>query len=347
MLPLLLIPLAIGAGAGGMGMAFKGIDDIAGAKELCKIAENMDEKIQKRFKETSENTQLRLDQLGKTELKIIASFKQFTEAFEKIQNRPKFILHEKDNNIPEFNFEEIKQVSIAGHALLGAIGGVTAGGIFGAIASAGATSAVMALGTASTGTAIASLSGAAATNAALAALGGGAIAAGGGGMALGIFVLNSLSLGAGMLFGGVAFAVVGNKALKKANEAIDSVLEVEKAVNNNITILEDISITSMKLRNRLLMIKNNLYTPNVLKLQNLVQNNCDWNTYSDAEKLIVENNILIVSVLKNLADSSLYKVTKTDEDGNVTEIESNVDEVNKNMRNASESINNLKRNNQL
>ena len=150
-----------------------------------------------------------------------------------------------------------------------------------------------------------------------------------------------------MLFGGVAFAVVGNKALKKANEAIDSVLEVEKAVNNNITILEDISITSMKLRNRLLMIKNNLYTPNVLKLQNLVQNNCDWNTYSDAEKLIVENNILIVSVLKNLADSSLYKVTKTDEDGNVTEIESNVDEVNKNMRNASESINNLKRNNQL
>lgn len=256
MLPFLLIPLAIGAGAGGMGMAFKGVDDIAGANELCKIAENINEKIQERFKETSKNTQLRLDQLGKTELKIIASFRQFTEAFEKIQNRPEFTLHESNNNIPEFNFEEIKQVSVAGHALLGAVGGVTAGGIFGAIASAGTTSAVMALGTASTGTAIASLSGAAATNAALAALGGGAIAAGGGGMALGMFVLNSLSLGAGMLFGGVAFAVIGNKALKKANEVMLSVQEVEKSVNDNITILEDISITSMKLRNYLLNIKN-------------------------------------------------------------------------------------------
>lgn len=347
MLPFLLIPLAIGAGAGGMGMAFKGVDDLAGAKELFKIAENLDEKIQKRFKETSENTQLRLEQLGKTELKIIASFKQFTEAYEKIKNRPEFILHEMDNNIPEFNFKEIKQVSVAGHALLGVVGGVTAAGIFGAIASAGTTSTVMALGTASTGTAIASLSGAAATNAALAALGGGAIAVGGGGMALGMFVLNSLSLGAGMLFGGVAFAVMGNKVMKKANEVMNSVQEIEKAVNNNITILEDISITSMKLRNHLLVIKNKYYIPNVLKLQNLVQNNCDWNTYTDAEKLIVENNILIVSILKKLVDRSLYRVTETDKDGNVTNIEPNIDEVNKSMKDTSESIKNMRRNHQL
>lgn len=96
MLPFLLIPLAIGAGAGGMGMAFKGVDDIAGAKELCKIAENLNDKIQICFKETSENTQLRLEQLGKTELKTIASFKEFADAFEKIQNRPDFILHESN-----------------------------------------------------------------------------------------------------------------------------------------------------------------------------------------------------------------------------------------------------------
>ncbi|MDE5937006.1 MAG: hypothetical protein K2G83_06350 [Ruminococcus sp.] len=347
MLPFLLIPLAVGAGAGGMGMVFKGVDDFVGAKELCKIAENLDENIQKHFKETSENTQLRLEQLGKTELKIIASFRQFTEAFEKIKNKPEFILHESDNKIPEFNFEEIKQVSVAGHALLGVVGGVTAGGIFGAIASAGTTSAVMALGTASSGTAIASLSGAAATNAALAALGGGAIAAGGGGMVLGTFVLNSLTLGAGMLFGGVAFAVIGNKAMKKANEVMNSVQEVEKEVNDNISILEDISITSMKLRNHLLVLKNKFYIPNVLKLQNLVHHNCDWNTYNDAEKLIVENNILIVSILKKLADSSLYRVTETDRNGNVTNIEPNVDEVNKSIDETSENIKNMRRNHQL
>lgn len=347
MLPFLLIPLAIGAGAGGLGGAFKGIDDLVSAKELCTIADNLNEKIKKHFKETSENTQLRLEQLGKTELKIIASFKKFIEAFEKIKNRPEFILHEKNNNIPEFNFKEIEKISVASNALLGAIGGATAGGIFGAIASAGTTSAVMALGTASTGTAIASLSGAAATNAALAALGGGAIAAGGGGMVLGTFVLNSLTLGAGMLFGGVAFAVMGNKVMKKANEVMLSVQEIEKAANDNITILEDISFTSMKLRKHLLIIKNKYYIPNVLKFQHLVQNNCDWNTYTDSEKLIVENNILIVSILKKLADSSLYRVTETDKDGTVTDIESNTGEVNRSIKDASENIKNMRVNHQF
>lgn len=307
----------------------------------------MDDKIKKHFKESSEHTQLRINQLGKTEVKVIASFKQFTDAFEKIKNRPEFVLHEKENNLPEFDFKEIKQVSVVSKAILGAVGGAAAGSIFGAVASSGTTSAVMALGTASTGTAIANLSGAAATNAALAALGGGAIAAGGGGMALGMFVLNSLSMGAGLLFGGVAFAVAGNKVLKKATEVIYSVQKVEDAVNENIVILENISEASMKLRHYLLMIKNKLYIPNVNKLQSLVQNNCDWNTYSDAEKLIVENNIRIVSILKKLADTSLYKVSETDENGNVTGIEPDIDEVDKSMKDASDIIKNMKINNQL
>lgn len=55
------------------------------------------------------------------------------------------------------------------------------------------TSAVMAFGAASTGTAISSLSGAAATNATLAWLGGGSLAAGGGGMAAGTAVLGTIT----------------------------------------------------------------------------------------------------------------------------------------------------------
>ncbi|ABY36512.1 MAG TPA: hypothetical protein DEF43_17745 [Chloroflexus aurantiacus] len=58
------------------------------------------------------------------------------------------------------------------------------------------------LGVASTGTAISTLSGAAATNATLAWLGGGALAAGGGGMALGTAVLGGLVAGPALLTAG-------------------------------------------------------------------------------------------------------------------------------------------------
>jgi hypothetical protein len=71
---------------------------------------------------------------------------------------------------------------------LGSVGGgagVAAGIGVAAFGPTAAMALAMTFGTASTGTAIATLSGAAATNAALAALGGGALAAGGGGMAAG------------------------------------------------------------------------------------------------------------------------------------------------------------------
>ena len=82
-----------------------------------------------------------------------------------------------------------------------AIAGAT-GSVLGALAGAGTLSAISAWGTASTGTAIASLSGAAATNASLALLGGGTVAAGGGGVALGSVILS----------GGIALVAIGGTA---------------------------------------------------------------------------------------------------------------------------------------
>jgi len=67
-----------------------------------------------------------------------------------------------------------------------------AGTLGGTGVGAGVLGAVMTFGTASTGTAISTLSGAAATNAAYAILGGGTIASGGGGAALGAVVLGGV-----------------------------------------------------------------------------------------------------------------------------------------------------------
>ncbi len=102
----------------------------------------------------------------------------------------------------------------------------------------------MALGTASTGTAIASLSGAAVTNATLAALGGGALSEGGGGMALGSAVLGGATLGAGLLAAGVSFNVTGSKLSDKADEAWHQMKKAEDTINKICSYLDDLKGTA-------------------------------------------------------------------------------------------------------
>ncbi len=87
--------------------------------------------------------------------------------------------------------------------------GLGTGAASGAALAFGAYNGTMLLAKASTGTAIYSLSGAAATNATLAWLGGGSIASGGGGIALGTTVLGAMAMGPALAIAG---HIMGNKA---------------------------------------------------------------------------------------------------------------------------------------
>ena len=106
-------------------------------------------------------------------------------------------------------------------------GGAAAVGV--AVTPWAVTGAVSALATASTGTAISTLSGAAATNATLAWLGGGAISAGGGGVAAGTAVLGALTATAAA---GVAIIAIGTLAsgfyARKYTEAEKYVADIKK-----------------------------------------------------------------------------------------------------------------------
>ncbi len=102
----------------------------------------------------------------------------------------------------------------------------------------------MALGTASTGTAISTLSGAAATNATLAALGGGAISAGGGGMALGTAVLGGATLGVGLLVGGIIFNFTGSKMSDKADDAYRQAKKAQEDAERIINYLNELNDTA-------------------------------------------------------------------------------------------------------
>lgn len=108
-----------------------------------------------------------------------------------IANRPKNfdtdiaeIKTHRENFIGMCEFAK-QELEAAKKSALGAGAGVATGAAIVSVAPTVAMWAATTFGTASTGTAISALSGAAATNAALAWLGGGALAAGGGGMAAG------------------------------------------------------------------------------------------------------------------------------------------------------------------
>ena len=207
-LPIILGAAAAIAGAAGVGSGIHGAVKMKDAKDTMKLAKDQHDKNLARFEATNKITTQIMDELGKTELHVLRSFEAFSDTIERIQNRPEFKAYTKNNvQLPKYEKEKLKEVSVGAGVLLGGLGGAAAGTAGGFAAAGATTAAVMALGTASTGTAIASLSGAAAVNATLAALGGGALAAGGGGIALGTTILGAATAGVGLLVGGIIFNI--------------------------------------------------------------------------------------------------------------------------------------------
>ena len=310
-LPFLAVPVLIKAGAAvlgalGVGGAISGAMDTKKASDRTKEAKDRHDLNLAKFEEQVKITEEHLEDLGKRQVAVAKDFDRFSDAFEKIQNRPTFEMCKCGVEVPEFNFAQIKASSVAANTLLGAIAGGASGVALGSAAAAGLSSAVMALGTASTGTAIVSLSGVAATNATLAVLGGGTIAAGGGGVAAGAAALGAATLGVGLLIGGVAFAWTGSKSVEKAEKAYDSMLQSQVAIEKCLSVHTTICSGAEKFHNAIMEL-HGVYYRYVARLELLVGQKTDWNTYDDDEQLCVQNTILIVSVLHKMINTPLLK----------------------------------------
>lgn len=341
LLPTIIFTLSGISGAGGLALSVKSIVDSLDASATNRQTQYQNERNILRFQSVSEKLEDSLEKLGKQRIVISKNFNVFVQSFEKIHNRPEFS-QSRDVEFPQFSFDEIKNVSVVADAFLGATLGAVGGSALAVAAASGTTAAVMALGTASTGTKIATLHGAAATKAALAALGGGAVSAGGGGIALGTLVLNVASLGAGVLFEGIAMAYAGSVAQKQADKAHQTMLDNEKIIIDAINMQIMISHATNEMKKASVDISNNVYKPLVMKLKELVKHKQNWNSFTSEERLLVENNILVVQILHFLNNTPLYKVTKVNADGEVEEVEPNK-EVKHAIENAKKRTNLLRR----
>lgn len=308
------LPLFLGVGAAiaavaGVGSAAHGAKKMKDANDTMKTAERRHKENLSRFERQNVKTNSEMDSLGELELTILKGFETFANTFEKIQNRPIFKAYNSDDiHIPEYDGEELKRVSIGAGVLLGGAGGAALGTVGGFAAAGATTAAVMALGTASTGTAIASLSGIAATNATLAALGGGALAAGGGGIALGTTVLGAATLGVGLLVGGVIFNIAGSSISSKADEAWAQMKRAEAEIDKICNYMKRLTKAAKDYKSSLLNV-NAQYETHLRKMQQIIEKEgrTDWNTYTPAEKLLIENTVLLVGLLYNMCKVELVK----------------------------------------
>lgn len=333
-LPFIIGGIAVVAGIAGAGSGIHGGVKMKEANDTMKAAQSKQERAVALFEKRNTETTELMDAIGKQELEILSSFDDFSDIIEKIQGRPDFKAYKRDGvNLPDYEAEELKKVSAGAGVLLGVIGGATVGTAGGFAAAGVTTSAVMALGTASTGTAISSLSGVAATNATLAALGGGSIAAGGGGMALGTAVLGGATLGVGLLVGGIIFNVTGSKLSDKADEAYSQAKRTEKEVNKIVGYFDELDSAAKPFQTALTEIEKQ-YKKRLATLDHVVNfsEKVQWSDFTEKEKQMTENAVLLVGLLYKMCKTSLVLKDK-DGDGlntvNKNEVSTVVTDANK------------------
>jgi len=205
----------------------KGLD----ANDKNEKAERIVKKSQKKFKKAQEKLETERIKLN-NELTSFAKFKLsvFTTQIDtlvKLVNQCKDANSVLNSENITFSKEEIKQLENSVSTSLEISSGLAQGLASGTLTAMGAYGGVGLLASASTGTAISTLSGAAATNATLAWLGGGSIALGGGGMAVGTAVLSGMV--AGPLIA-VAGFVMDSKAEENLTDAYDYESKTDQAI---------------------------------------------------------------------------------------------------------------------
>lgn len=311
-LPFIIGGLAAAAGVVGIGTGIRGGVKMKDANDTMKSAQEKQKNAVARFEDYNEKATLAMDKLGEQELSILVSFEHFSDLIERIQGRPEFKKYSKNGiDLPEYKAEELKKVSAGAGVLLGGISGAVAGTAGGFAAAGATTSAVMALGVASTGTAISSLSGVAATNATLAALGGGALSTGGGGMALGSAVLGGATLGVGLLVGGIIFNVTGSKLADKADEAYSQACKTEEQTDKINWYLRQLREAAGKYRRMLVKVENQ-YQKRLETLDHMITflGKTDWTDFSEAERKMTENLVLLVGLLYKMCQVKLVLQTE-------------------------------------
>ena len=320
-LPLLFIGAAVATGAVGGSKTIKAVSDNSKAGQINEIANQSIENARDELDRQRKEVGAALESLGKEKLSILnRNVTDFVTTFEKIKNidfQSSIGLEELKNlHIDQNTFQELKEL---GSFAIGVAGGAAAGVAGGALTAVGAYGAAMTFASASTGTAISALSGAAATNATLAFFGGGSLASGGLGMAGGMYVL-------GGLVAGPALMVMGMITEAKSKEKLEKALSNKAQADEIVESLNAASVQCSAIRRRTYMFYNllahldALFLPQVWKMQDIVENEgLDYRAYTLESQKAIAAAASTACTIKAVLDTPILTP-----EGELTEASENV-----------------------
>ncbi|KXK70710.1 hypothetical protein BC89_12010 [Pseudomonas monteilii] len=313
------IPLIIGAVAAAAGIygAAKGVSgamDHSNARDINSDARSLVDSANLKVEEQRKATNAVLEDYGQRKLRAFNGVvAEFIETFERLKNIELSQSPELDKlNAGDFSNKTLTGLRQDYQTLKDAGLGLGAGMGGGAALAFGAYNGTMLLATASTGTAISSLGGVAATNATLAWLGGGSLAAGGYGMAGGMMVLGGIVAGPALAIFG---HVLGNKGEEALNNARSN-LEQARTINDQAELMAGKlrtieQITSMA--NTTFSKISSQLRRTVGELKKIIENNgVDYRTFSDESKEVVFRSVKFAQLLKAMIDTAIL-----DQDGNL------------------------------
>lgn len=313
-IPILFIGAAVATGTFGIGKSIKAGVDQKEANDTNERADSIVRDASKKIETCRKNCGTAIDDLGACKINILDhSIKPFIHEFEKLNHvevtESKGLNELQKMVLDKKNFTELKELQSMATSMAG---GLASGAMAGALTAFGAYGAAGVLATASTGTAIATLSGAAATNATLAFFGGGSLAAGGLGMAGGTAVLGGLVAGPALAVLGV---VVGAKASANRDRAYSNLAkarEFEEEMNAASTLCMGIRKRANMFK-RFLLSLNAVFDPLIYEMGEIIKRRgTDFREFREDEKKTVAEAMAMAGAIKSILDTPIL-----DDDGNL------------------------------
>lgn len=315
LVPGLIAALSAAAATTGVVSGVKAVQKNKDAKYINEDAQTICKRAEKSVEKARNKSQKSLEILGQTKLRTLdQTVSKFISEFEKIHS-----IQLKNsaglNEIRNIHFDKQEMAEMRKMSLLAGsvLGGVAGGAGAGALAAFGAYGATMTFATASTGTAIASLSGAAATNATLAFLGGGALAAGGGGMALGSAILSGAVAGPAIAVLGVVINASASKNLDSAYSNRAQAREYAEGCSTIVTLCDAITARA-NMFTKLLKKTDHILSDLTKRIQHITTTKgFDFTTYSHEDQEVIAMALSVAKAVKQVLDTPIL-----DNDGNVT-----------------------------
>ena len=308
-LPIVFIAIAAGSALLGVGKSVKAGVDIHDAKKTNEKANDIVDSAKASLNIARQGSGSSLQRLGERKMKILnSSISHFIKSFGQLKNvdfRDSDGLNELNKlRLDSTDFEELKELS--GFAT-NVAGGIAGGALGGALTAFGAYSAAGSFAVASTGTAIASLSGAAATNATLAFFGGGSLAAGGLGVAGGTMVLGGLVAGPALAIMGF---IVGAKASSAKDDAYSNLAKA-KEMAAEFKLAADLCHSISKRCNLFVDKLNQLdsyFKPLIAKIDEAInEHGTDYRAFSQEQKNATAAAASLAKAIKMVLDTTILE----------------------------------------